>query len=222
VPPAPAGQAGKEARHRLWSCLAGESRAELLASEDRMRLSNDVNRSSSGLTAILLTFTPDRTLTHIEPRSELRYTPACATAYTMGEFEAPGRHGARGLPDQEDLRGRPSGLRLRRPHARCVLCYRSAHDRSYPPPPRERALQGEGSRRTASSAGRPCPRFPLILGPALTHARHPAGRGVRGPQDTPRPANAPPYPSFCRFPSAFPNENAYKLFRLLNEGDLQV
>jgi hypothetical protein len=32
----------------------------------------------------------------------------------------------------------------------------------------------------------------------------------------------PPCPSFCRFPSAFPNRKSYKLFRLLNAGDLQV
>jgi Putative transposase len=157
-------------------------------------------------------------------RAQTEAAQAAQTPGEPGQFRG-GQGGTEhvGCLIRKIIRGRPSGLRLRRPHAHCLLCYRSAHDRSYPPPPRERALQGEGPLRTASSAGRPCPRFPLIIGPALTHARSASGRSrCAWPPGRPRPANAPPCSSFCRFPSAFPNRNTYKLFRLLNAGDLQV
>ena len=58
---------------------------------------------------------------------------------------------------------------------------------------------------TASSAGRPCPRFPLILGRLSRMLdRHPAGRGVRGPPGRPRPAKAPPLPLVLSIPLCLP------------------
>jgi len=76
--------------------------------------------------------------------------------------------------DQEDLRSRPPGVRLRRPHAHRGPYYRPPRRRPHPAPPGEQALQDSGPFPAASSSSRP-PRHPSVSFRAI----HPACRPER-------------------------------------------
>ena len=80
-------------------------------------------------------------------------------------------------PDQENLRSRSPGLRLRRPHAHRLIHYRPARRRPHPASSGERALQDSGSLRAAPSACSLPPHSAVKPGSAIPHAR-PASRTV--------------------------------------------
>ena len=136
----------------------------------------------------------------------------------------PGRHGAHGLPDQEDP-SRPTLWSALAAPACALSTLLQIRARSIVSSATARASAAR--RRTPSNSE--LRRAPL---PALSTdhrtGSHACSIGIRpvevcvAPQADRGPQTRPPCPSFCRFPSAFPNRNAYKLFRLLNGGDLQV
>jgi hypothetical protein len=65
--------------------------------------------------------------------------------------------------DYTGIRSGPSGLRLWRPHADCLLYYRPAGGRPHPAPSGKRALQSEGSFRIPRCAGRTHPLLLILL-----------------------------------------------------------